>query len=102
MTSRCPHRLLFPLLGLGAVSMACNPVVFDKVLEDAPVRTFQMRGPSGPIHSGIVVTYPAGDDGIGHALVPSVEDGARGVKFIAAAIESSSRGGVWTDLRLDL
>jgi predicted dehydrogenase len=35
-------------------------------------------------------------------LVPSVEDGARGVKFIAAAIESSSRGGVWTDLRLEL
>jgi predicted dehydrogenase len=35
-------------------------------------------------------------------LVPSVEDGARGVKFITAAIESSSRGGVWTDLRLDL
>jgi predicted dehydrogenase len=35
-------------------------------------------------------------------LVPSVEDGARGVKFITAAIESSSRGGVWTDLRLTL
>jgi predicted dehydrogenase len=35
-------------------------------------------------------------------LVPSVEDGARGVRFITAAIESSSRGGVWTDLRLDL
>ena len=35
-------------------------------------------------------------------LVPSVEDGARGVAFITAAIESSSRGGVWTDLRLDL
>ena len=35
-------------------------------------------------------------------LVPSVEDGAGGVKFITAAIESSSRGGVWTDLRLDL
>jgi predicted dehydrogenase len=35
-------------------------------------------------------------------LVPSVEDGARGVKFITAAIESSSRGGVWTDLRLAL
>ena len=34
--------------------------------------------------------------------MPSVEDGARGVKFITAAIESSSRGGVWTDLHLDL
>jgi predicted dehydrogenase len=35
-------------------------------------------------------------------LVPSVEDGARGVRFITAAVESSSRGGVWTDLRLEL
>jgi predicted dehydrogenase len=35
-------------------------------------------------------------------LVPSVEDGARGVKFITAAVESSSRGGVWTDLHLAL
>jgi len=35
-------------------------------------------------------------------LVPSVEDGARGVAFISAAIESGSRGGVWIDLRLDL
>ena len=35
-------------------------------------------------------------------LVPTVEDGARGVKFITAAIESGSRGGVWTDLRLAL
>jgi predicted dehydrogenase len=35
-------------------------------------------------------------------LVPSVEDGARGVKFITAAVESSSRGGVWTELSLEL
>jgi predicted dehydrogenase len=37
----------------------------------------------------------------GATLVPSVEDGARGVKFITAAINSSARGGVWTDLRLE-
>jgi predicted dehydrogenase len=35
-------------------------------------------------------------------LVPTVEDGARGVKFIMAAVESSARGGVWVDARLDL
>jgi predicted dehydrogenase len=35
-------------------------------------------------------------------LVPTVEDGARGVKFITAAVESSARGGVWVDARLDL
>jgi hypothetical protein len=34
--------------------------------------------------------------------VPSVEDGARGVRFITAAVESSARGGVWTDLDLEL
>jgi predicted dehydrogenase len=38
----------------------------------------------------------------GALLVPSVEDGARGVRFITAAIESSSRGAVWTDLALAL
>ena len=31
-------------------------------------------------------------------LVPTVQDGAQGVKFISAAVESSHRGGVWTDL----
>ncbi|HLT01974.1 MAG TPA: Gfo/Idh/MocA family oxidoreductase, partial [Geminicoccaceae bacterium] len=35
-------------------------------------------------------------------LVPSVEDGARGVRFITAAVESSSRGAVWTELDLAL
>jgi hypothetical protein len=35
-------------------------------------------------------------------LVPTVEDGARGVRFITAAVESSARGSVWTDARLDL
>jgi predicted dehydrogenase len=33
---------------------------------------------------------------------PTVEDGARGVKFITAAVESSRRGGSWVDARLDL
>ena len=35
-------------------------------------------------------------------LVPSVEDGARGVKFIVAAVESSNAGGVWVDASLPL
>jgi predicted dehydrogenase len=33
---------------------------------------------------------------------PTVEDGARGVNFITAAVESSRRGGSWVDARLDL
>ena len=30
------------------------------------------------------------------------EDGARGVKFIAAAVDSSSKNGAWVDARLAL
>lgn len=32
---------------------------------------------------------------------PTVEDGARGLKFIAACIESSSKGGAWVSARVD-
>jgi hypothetical protein len=32
-------------------------------------------------------------------LVPDVVDGARGVKFVAAAVESSAAGGQWTSAR---
>jgi hypothetical protein len=35
-------------------------------------------------------------------LVPSVEDGARGVKFIHAAVESSAKNGAWVDMQLKL
>ncbi|HZI22135.1 MAG TPA: Gfo/Idh/MocA family oxidoreductase [Gemmatimonadales bacterium] len=35
-------------------------------------------------------------------LVPTVEDGARGVKFIAAAVESSAQNGAWVDARVRL
>ena len=33
-------------------------------------------------------------------LVPTVEDGARGVKFIAAAVESHATNGAWVDARV--
>ncbi len=33
-------------------------------------------------------------------LVPTVEDGARGVKFVAAAVASNAAGGAWTPARL--
>ena len=36
------------------------------------------------------------------AMFPTVEDGARGVKFIAATVESSAQGGVWVDAGVDL
>ncbi len=34
--------------------------------------------------------------------LPTVEDGARGLAFIEACVESSSRGGVWVDARPNL
>jgi len=34
--------------------------------------------------------------------VPTVEDGARGVKFVEAAVESSRNGSAWTSTKLDL
>ena len=33
------------------------------------------------------------------AQVPDVVDGARGVKFVAAAVESNAAGGAWTAAR---
>jgi predicted dehydrogenase len=50
----------------------------------------------------IIARLEGRDPDPGALLVPSVEDGARGVKFITAAIESSSRGAVWTDLALTI
>jgi predicted dehydrogenase len=35
-------------------------------------------------------------------LVPTVEDGARGVKFITAAVDSHARNGAWVDARVSL
>src|SRR6266545_3383616 len=35
-------------------------------------------------------------------LAPTVEDGAHGVKFIHAAVESSAKNGAWVDLQLKL
>ena len=34
--------------------------------------------------------------------VPMVEDGARGIKFVAAAVASHTAGGSWTDARLEI
>lgn len=34
--------------------------------------------------------------------LPTVEDGARGLKFISACVESSNRGGAWTNAFLEL
>ena len=38
----------------------------------------------------------------GALLVPTVADGARGVKFIAAAVESHAKNGAWVDAQVNL
>ncbi|MEZ5667020.1 MAG: Gfo/Idh/MocA family oxidoreductase [Alphaproteobacteria bacterium] len=42
-------------------------------------------------------TLPAG-----HVAFPTVEDGARGIKFVTAAVKSNAEGGSWQDCTLDL
>ena len=37
-----------------------------------------------------------------HSLFPTVEDGARGVKFVEAALESSDKNGAWVDATITL
>lgn len=38
----------------------------------------------------------------GALFFPTVEDGARGIKFIEATVESSAKGGIWVDATLPL
>lgn len=38
----------------------------------------------------------------GHLAYPTVEDGARGIKFVMAAVASNADGGSWQDCTLDL
>ena len=38
----------------------------------------------------------------GALFFPTVEDGARGIKFIEAAVESSAKGGIWVDAGLSV
>ena len=41
-------------------------------------------------------------DPVRAALVPDVRDGLRGVKFVAAAVESNAAGGAWTPAGIQL
>jgi len=57
------------LLALPLLGSACNPLIYDKILEDSPINEFELKGPDGrPAHSNKVVVYEAQGDGIGHAL----------------------------------
>ena len=50
----------------------------------------------------IQVRADGGDPGAGGVDFPDVRDGALGVRFVEAAIESNRRNGAWTDATLSL
>jgi predicted dehydrogenase len=52
--------------------------------------------------AGAIVARRTGEPPDAMLDFPTVEDGARGVKFVEAAVESHRNGGCWTDCRLDL
>jgi len=58
----------------------------------------------GNLYTEFAVAVAARKDGVelpaGWLEYPTVEDGARGVKFVDAAVESNKQGGAWVDCRL--
>ena len=58
------------------------------------------------LYSELAVAIEARRDGRelpeGTVAFPTVEDGARGIKFVAAAAKSNAEGGSWQDCTLDL
>lgn len=54
--------LVLPLCG-------CNPLVFDKILEDSPVEEFEVKGPDGRPALGLAhIVYEEVGDGVGHLV----------------------------------
>lgn len=64
------HSLFRILTGAALIPAAgCNPLIYDTLLEDAPVKEFRLRGPSGAsVHGENVVAYPSDSEGQGHLL----------------------------------
>ena len=58
------------------------------------------------IYTELAIAIEARRDGrtlpAGYVEYPTVEDGARGIKFVAAAVASNADGGSWQDCTLDL
>ena len=50
----------------------------------------------------VIRAHRAGEQSDRARWVPMVEDGARGIKFVSAAVASSDAGGAWKNARLDL
>ncbi len=60
----------------------------------------------GNLYTELAIAIEARRDGhaIDHSLLhyPTVEDGARGVRFVESALESDAAGGAWVDCTLSL
>lgn len=62
-------------LALAVGGVACNPGVYDDLIEQAWVETFTLRGPtSGNAHGRHALAYQPLDDGEGHVLIASSAD----------------------------
>jgi hypothetical protein len=71
-----------------AALVACNPLVYDKILDDVWVENFAMRGPTGaPTHSAIGLTFPPDESGKGHLLMASPGDMSMGWLSLSAGAE---------------
>jgi len=124
------HGLRFRIFGAegGLEWFQENPNYLRHMPIDAPVRTLARGGPGlGPeadVVTRLKIGHPEGYQEafatlyreVADAVVarrvdgvyapetwpfPTVEDGARGVKFIDAAVRSSAADGAWTDARID-
>lgn len=81
MLRRRPHsptRSLFLsalVLATAAGNLGCNPLIYDKLLEDVYITNFRLRSPTGAsVHSTIALTFPADENGDGHVLMASPRD----------------------------
>jgi hypothetical protein len=64
------------IISATAFGAACNPTVYDKLIEEAWVETFSLRGvTAGNSHGRHVLTYEPLDDGEGHLLIAGADTG---------------------------
>ncbi|GEM_PF-6563648 len=63
-------KWLHGAIALGLSCAGCNPLVYQKIIEDAPVHTFKLRGAGGVTgHGPLGLVYPPLDDKVGYLLM---------------------------------
>ena len=71
------------------------------MIEQASANTVDRRHQPVGRHLKLGMVGGGGADAPAY-LSPTVEDGAHGMKFVEAALESHAKGGVWIDATLAL